>query len=51
MDMICDSKEEVDVQTGINIAAITFVLVTTVVDCVIIGHALHVIKSKHKDKE
>ena len=48
IDTTYDTKEESMIQTGINVAAASFVLITLIVDAAVIGLAVSTIKKSKK---
>lgn len=51
MDTTFDTREESKIQTGINVAAASFVLITLIVDAAVIGHAVSTIKKSKKNSK
>ena len=51
IDTTYDTKEESMIQTGINVAAASFVLTTLIVDVAVIGHAVSTIKKSKKNSK
>ncbi len=51
MDTTYDTKEESMIQTGINVAAASFVLITLIVDAAVIGHAVSQLKKSRKNSK
>ena len=49
IDTTYDTNEESKIQTGINVAAASFVLITLIVDVAVIGHAVSTIKKSKKN--
>lgn len=49
IDTTYDTKDESMIQTGINVAAASFVLITLIVDVAVIGHAISTIKKSSKN--
>ena len=51
IDTTYDTKDESMIQTGINVAAASFVLITLIVDAAVIGHAVSTIKKSKKNSK
>ncbi len=51
VDTTYDTNEESKIQTGINVAAASFVLITLIVDAAVIGHAVSQLKKSIKNSK
>lgn len=49
IDTTYDTSEESKIQTGINVAAALFVLITLIVDVAVIGHAISTVNKSKKN--